>query len=295
MEYEFLFVVDGVSFDDQELTAKIVERFDAQLSVSSGTYRLAVTGEGASALEAMQSLLPQLSALAPALKLLRLDPDLVGISDIAERVGRSRQNVQQWVDGDRNSARPFPPAEGMVGRSLAWRWADVDSWLEHVNLSDGRLRVASRHEALLIDLSLMQWQQSVEQGIPLLRFTALADDRAEDRQNVMARLNQAIHDPKFFAGLLAWPQRNRHQVTVVSAVLLDPLKFVVEQMGMETSGFLAVLGNDDELHCIPIASREFPGTVPVANLGLSENATVGDLLLQLRNGAVGSGRALALT
>jgi predicted DNA-binding transcriptional regulator AlpA len=84
----------------------------------------------------------------------RLDPELVGISDIAQRIGHSRQNVQQWVNGERNGSRPFPAPEGCAGRSLVWRWADVNEWLRPLGVSDEAVR-PSREEAARIDVMLL--------------------------------------------------------------------------------------------------------------------------------------------
>jgi hypothetical protein len=60
---------------------------------------------------------------------------------------------------------------------------------------------------------------------------------------------------------------------------------VVEQLGTERSGILAVMSDDSELHVTPIASVKLPWTAPVSELGLTENATVGDLILMQRSGA----------
>jgi predicted DNA-binding transcriptional regulator AlpA len=90
---------------------------------------------------------------------LRLDPDLVGISDIADRAGHSRQNVQQWASGERNAGRPFPPPEGAAGRSLVWRWAEVNAWLKPLGLDDRATR-PTREESLFIDVALVQGMRS---------------------------------------------------------------------------------------------------------------------------------------
>jgi hypothetical protein len=294
MEYEFLFVVDGVSIDDDDVVATISEEFDGLLSWHRGLHRLAVAAEGGSAMEALHGLLPRLATKVPALRLLRLDPDLVGTSDIADRVNRTRQNVQQWVDGDRNSGSPFPQPEGAVGRSLVWRWSEVNEWLRPLGLDDGESR-ATRDESLFIDLVLLQWQQALAKGLPLLKFVAANDDRAADRHEVMTKLNQVVGDPQFLADLVSWPRGNTHQLTVVCAVLLDPLKFVLEQMGSEPSGVLAVMTEDNRLHITPIASVKLPWTAPISELGLSGHATVGDLILAQLQGVVSPAKPLALT
>jgi hypothetical protein len=99
-------------------------------------------------------LVTRLTAALPALRVCHLDPDLVGIPDIAQRTGHSRQNVLQWVNGERNGSRRFPAPEGAAGRSLVWRWVDVNGWLTPLGLGDGAVR-PTRAETALIDVMLL--------------------------------------------------------------------------------------------------------------------------------------------
>jgi predicted DNA-binding transcriptional regulator AlpA len=175
-EYEFLFVVDGLSMDDDEAVAVLTDSFDAVLSWNRGRYRLAVSGEGADPLDALGRLLSHISVALPGLRILRLDSDLVGISDIAQRIGHSRQNVQQWVNGERNGSRPFPPPEGCAGRSLVWRWADVNGWLTPLGLGDEAAR-PSREESVRIDVMLLDWNRARAGQWPVPALSLLCDDK----------------------------------------------------------------------------------------------------------------------
>lgn len=153
-EFEFLFVVYGVSLDDDQATAILTGEFDGVLSSNRGRTRYAVSGRGTDSADAASKLVSRLTAALPALHVCYLDPDLVGIPDIAERTGHSRQNVLQWVNGERNGSRPFPVPEGTAGRSLIWRWADVNEWLTPLGLGDGAAR-PTRAETTLIDAILL--------------------------------------------------------------------------------------------------------------------------------------------
>lgn len=57
----------------------------------------------------------------------RIDPDLVTTSAIAERADVSRQAVRLWVEGERREGFPMPysPANGQ----RIWMWSDVYPWL----------------------------------------------------------------------------------------------------------------------------------------------------------------------
>lgn len=153
-EVEFLFVVDGLSVDDDRATAVLTGEFDGVLSSNRGRIRYAVAGNGTDSVDAARTLVARLTGALPSLRVCHLDPDLVGIADIAQRTGRSRQNVLQWVNGERNGSRPFPVQEGTAGRSLVWRWADVNGWLTPLGLGDGAVR-PTRAESALIDVMLL--------------------------------------------------------------------------------------------------------------------------------------------
>jgi predicted DNA-binding transcriptional regulator AlpA len=153
-EFEFLFVVGGVSVDDDHATAVLSGDFDGVLSSNRGRNRYAVAGPGTDSVDAARTLVTRLTAALPALRVCHLDPDLVGIPDIAHRTGHSRQNVLQWVNGERNGSSRFPAPEGTAGRSLVWRWADVNGWLTPLGLGDGAVR-PTRAETALIDVMLL--------------------------------------------------------------------------------------------------------------------------------------------
>lgn len=153
-EFEFLFVIDGVSVDDDAAMMVMAGDFDGVLSSNRGRTRYAVSATGKDSVDAAERLITRLTAVLPQLRICHLDPDLVGIPDIAQRTGRSRQNVLQWVNGERNGSRPFPAPEGTAGRSLVWRWADVNDWLTPLGFGDGAVR-PTRAEATLIDVMLL--------------------------------------------------------------------------------------------------------------------------------------------
>jgi predicted DNA-binding transcriptional regulator AlpA len=79
--------------------------------------------------EALVSAIEQIESVRP-LKVTRVEEqDLVTITDIAGRTGRSRQNIWQLARGERGSGDfPMPVAQIGEDRSL-WRWSDVAEWL----------------------------------------------------------------------------------------------------------------------------------------------------------------------
>ena len=62
------------------------------------------------------------------LTVVRVEPDqLVWASEIADRVGRTRQSVDQLIKGQRGPGRFPAPIAGST-RNPLWRWAEVEAW-----------------------------------------------------------------------------------------------------------------------------------------------------------------------
>lgn len=296
MEYEFLFVVDGITVDDDLAVGVIFDEFDGLLTRHRDKHLLDLAESGDGAIDAAHRLVVRLRKELPQLRLLRLDPDLVGVSDIAERTGRSRQNVLQWVNGERRTdAGAFPDPEGAAGRSLIWRWAEVNAWLAGIGEQVGGAG-ATREDALHIDFMLPRWQQALADGLPIVRFVhCVEDDRSEDRAGVVRLLEGTLSAPGLLDMISAFPRAERQRLTVVCAVLPDRLSAVVERIRRdETWVMLAFQGENNELHLMPVAARDVPGARPVSGLGLGGDATVGDLLLVVAHGAVQPTTPLAL-
>lgn len=197
-EYEFTFVLDGISLDDDAVQT-LTEELDALLSSSHGTVRMTAAGQGADAVTAAMATASRARDLVPGLRVLRLDRDLVGVADIAERTGRTRQNVNQWVHGDRREETPFPPPEGTVGRSLVWLWAEVDEWLREAGLGDGENR-PTRAEMADIDFLLRHEARPVHLNLD-------AGTERADLRRIARRLEKhARTTPRFVEFLLRHPE-----------------------------------------------------------------------------------------
>jgi hypothetical protein len=90
------------------------------------TVRATVRAPGPAA--AVSQLVDAVTRAAPGAVPLRVDQDLVAVSDIARRLGRSREPVQLLVDGKRGPGR-FPPATEAVGDGIrVWPSSVVLEW-----------------------------------------------------------------------------------------------------------------------------------------------------------------------
>ncbi|MCC8405723.1 DNA-binding protein [Paraburkholderia sp. MMS20-SJTN17] len=110
----------------------IVERLgamgcdDATVGVGqAGRLALLFTREGASAIEAVASALKDVKRTVPSARLVEAGPDFVGLTDVAEVAGVSRQNMRKLM---LNHAIDFPPPVH-EGSASVWHLADVLEWL----------------------------------------------------------------------------------------------------------------------------------------------------------------------
>lgn len=60
-------------------------------------------------------------------------PELVGVAEIAVRVGVTAERIRQLA-----RSREMPDPVGHLGRQAVWRWDEVEAWARHTGrLSDG--------------------------------------------------------------------------------------------------------------------------------------------------------------
>src|SRR3954452_20891904 len=93
---------------------------------SDGTFLAEFDREARAFAEAVTSALGALRSALPTVQLLRVAPeDIVSLSAIAARTGRSDESVRLLIAGKRGP-QGFPPAAGRINeKTQVWRWADV--------------------------------------------------------------------------------------------------------------------------------------------------------------------------
>ncbi len=130
MEYVFTLKY-RLAAEDCDLDA-IVERLaeagcdDATIGVGQpGRVALVFSREGASALEALVSALTDIKQAVPSARLVEAGPDFVGLTDVAEVAGVSRQNMRKLM---LSHAADFP-SPVHEGSASVWHLSDVLAWL----------------------------------------------------------------------------------------------------------------------------------------------------------------------
>lgn len=144
-EFELLYKIDHNSNLD-DLIDKLFEAGcdDALIgSGKSGVIGLSFTREAVSAEEAFKSAIQNVQAALPTALLIEAKPDYAGITDIAEIIGCSRQNVQKLFS---SSDAPVPMHSG---NTLLWHLSEALLWLnegkksERYNIPSWKIDVAN--------------------------------------------------------------------------------------------------------------------------------------------------------
>jgi len=131
MEYVFTLKYQ-LATEDQD-TDSLVERLgdggcdDALIGIGQpGRLALEFVREAASAQEAVNSALRDVQIASPGARLIEVTPDLVGLTDVAEIMGVSRQNMRKLMLAHPTSF-PVPVHEGS---SSIWHLAEVMCWMQ---------------------------------------------------------------------------------------------------------------------------------------------------------------------
>lgn len=120
-QYEMTFHVERV---DDSLVDMLIDDYEATVGTDhSGHEFVTVLVEGDSFDHAARTIVTELQS--HGLRILRLVPDLLTRSEIAARLGVTRQAVQNWTSGRRQNG--FPLAVNPVG-GVVWSWHDVWTW-----------------------------------------------------------------------------------------------------------------------------------------------------------------------
>lgn len=130
---EYIFTVKYQLAGDDRDPAALVERLgaagcdDALVGIGQpGRLALEFTREADDAAAAVHSALADVRRAVPSARLIEVAPDLVGLTDVAEMVGVSRQNMRKLMLANPGSF-PAPVHEGSAS---VWHLADVLTWLK---------------------------------------------------------------------------------------------------------------------------------------------------------------------
>lgn len=129
--HEFTLIVDGPDMQDASVADALFELGfdDASIGRVGSVQYLDFDREAASFVDAVFSATEALESAVPGARVVHLEPDdLVTMSDIAERVGRTRESVRLLIGGARGPGGFPAPATHFRTRQRMWRWQEVAIW-----------------------------------------------------------------------------------------------------------------------------------------------------------------------
>lgn len=127
--YRFTLVIDGDAGTDERINALYEAGCDDATFAHGATISYAdFDREASNLLDAVLTAVEAVSSVE-GLRVRRVDEDdLVTVADMAERLDRSRQSVNQLIAGERGDGT-FPQPLGRTrGHGRVWSWSEVAAW-----------------------------------------------------------------------------------------------------------------------------------------------------------------------
>lgn len=133
----------NVDLDDDETVERIAEHLgDLAWSVTDGVTNVTLFADPANVVNQAIETAHCIEHKLVGSRVDEVDEELVAIPDISARIKVHLETVRSWVNGTRGPGNfPLPKNSfggGGRGSMKAWRWADVNEWLDqHYALGDG--------------------------------------------------------------------------------------------------------------------------------------------------------------
>ncbi len=133
-EYDFIlkFALADSKADPEQFLGALLDAGcdDALIGIgSTGRISLDFTREAKSAIEAVSSAVISVKNAIPGAELIEATPDLVGLTEVAEILGFTRQNMRKIMI---KGGADFPPPTHEASKSVFWHLSSILSWLANV-------------------------------------------------------------------------------------------------------------------------------------------------------------------
>jgi hypothetical protein len=149
-EYDFVLVLDGLSEVSPSTEDALFEAGcdDCTISIRSGRVFLTFTRVARSVEAAIVTAIADVRRASIGAAVLRVDDcNLVTQAEISRKIGRTRQQVHQYITGERGPGGFPPPACHISDKAMLWRWCEVAHWL----WESGIIKENALHEAMAIE------------------------------------------------------------------------------------------------------------------------------------------------
>ena len=146
--HHFTLIVDGPDLQDDALIDSLFETGcdDAAIGRIDGIQYVDFDREAVSLDEAVLSAVTDVERIEGVSVVRVADAGLVSMTDIASRIGRTRESVRLLITGARGPGGFPAPVTDPRSRYRLWRWSDVTHWLTmqlgEVGFPDDRFLIA---------------------------------------------------------------------------------------------------------------------------------------------------------
>lgn len=166
-EFDFTLLVDGPDDISEELEDKLFEAGcdDATISVSGGRLSITFARVAESLKEAIVSAIKDVRRADVGVVNRVDDCSLITQSEIARRIGRSRQMVHQYIKGERGPGGFPKPACSIVDTMPLWYWCEVAYWLEKNSLIDEHELRRAQELAVINSILDLEMQRAIDPGL----------------------------------------------------------------------------------------------------------------------------------
>lgn len=168
VEHDFVLVLNGITGLGPAVEDALLEAGcdDATASLRSGRVYLTFSRLSTSLKDAILSAIHDVRRAKIGADVLRVDYcNLVTQSDIARKIGRSRQLVHQYINGSRGPGGFPPPVCEICDESPLWYWCEVANWLwENSMIKESVLRDAEEVDVINSVLE-MEHQRKTRPGL----------------------------------------------------------------------------------------------------------------------------------
>ena len=151
-EYDFVLALTGISELSQEAEDALFEAGcdDSTISIQSGRVFLTFSRVAHSMGDAVLTAIRDVRRANIGASVLRVDDcNLVTQSEIGRKINRTRQQVFQYVSGERGPGGFPPPACQITDKAPLWKWCEVAYWLWHNGIiKENALRAAQEVDAI---------------------------------------------------------------------------------------------------------------------------------------------------
>ena len=132
MTHDFVLVLRGISAPDDQIEDALFEAGcqDAVLAFRNGVGFLEFDREASTLQSAILSAIRDVERADHDVTVSHVEPDdIVSASELARRLGVTREYVRLLVGGERGSGDFPTPSLGVTGTTLLWSWTGVLRWL----------------------------------------------------------------------------------------------------------------------------------------------------------------------